>query len=586
MSSKEINEIENEDELNDYNLPIITVKYYFDNDIIYQKTFSKNATFGDCVRDFEKSLENNKEEEDISKINYSFKNETIDPNKKIIDVVETEKNTVLLEIEIGLQIQNLNTSNYKKSIEKLHTNDYNNNNNNNLSSSNNNLKQNLFFKNDNINFNNNNNNNNNKYKNILSPTINPFKIINYSPKDSKIQLFNLDPKTINDYKLNEFNQSSACVNTPNNFYLSGGINNKVPIKNFWIIDNNKLNVNLKELPLPKSNHSMIYIPNNYIFFVGGNNKFTFYYNIKNNTFSKWADLNEIQLRPALYFDDETNDLFCMSNYKDNFIIEKTNLTNFPEWEKIDVKMKENPTFRNNFIIKKINPEKYLLIGNNNYIYDNELKEIREDNNNNSLNKDGMKFIDKNLYKLNNFLDISIPRNFNDEKEIIIVNKNGEVKKVDFEQIENENIKKENLSFKTNDKNINGNINIKIKTQKVDANNNLDKIDQQNFDNLKNNNNNLLYFNNNNTRNQKYNVELSIPKFNKSESKILEKINNDFIDNEPVVENNVIEQVDYEIKNEDDDNQNKVIKAIKGVFEIPDSVYSDNVDRKVIESEEK
>ena len=126
MSSKEINEIEIEDDLNDNNLPIITVKYYFDNDIIYQKTFSKNATFGDCVRDFEKSLEN--KEEDVSKINYSFKNQTIDPNKKIIDVVDTEKNTVLLEIEIGLQIQNLNTSNYKKSLEKLNK-DYNNDNN-------------------------------------------------------------------------------------------------------------------------------------------------------------------------------------------------------------------------------------------------------------------------------------------------------------------------------------------------------------------------------------------------------------------------------------------------------------------------
>jgi hypothetical protein len=560
MSSKEINEIEIEDDLNDNNLPIITVKYYFDNDIIYQKTFSKNATFGDCVRDFEKSLEN--KEEDVSKINYSFKNQTIDPNKKIIDVVDTEKNTVLLEIEIGLQIQNLNTSNYKKSLEKLN-NDYNNNDNN--FSSNNNLKQSLFSKNI----------NNNKYKNILSPTINPFKIINFSPKESKIQLFNFDPKIINDFKLNEFNQSSACVNTPNHFYLSGGINNKVPNKNFWIIDNNKLNVNLKELPLPKSNHSMIYIPNNFIFFVGGNNKFTFYYNIKNNTFSKWADLNEIQLRPALYFDDETNELFCMSNYKDNFIIEKTNLTNFPEWEKIDVKMKENPTFKNNFIIKKIAPDKFLLIGNNNYIFDNESKEIKEKN---SSNKNGMKFIDKNLYKLNNFSDISIPRNFNDEKEIIIVNKNGDVKKVDFEQIENENIKKENLSFKTNDKKINGNINIKIKTQKVDANNN---FDQKNFDNLKNDNN-LFY----NTRNQKYNVELSIPKFNKSESKILEKIHDDFTENEPVIENNVIEQVDFEVKNEDDENQNKIIKALKGVFEIPDSVYSDNVDRKVIESEEK
>ena len=78
--------------------------------------------------------------------------------------------------------------------------------------------------------------------------------------------------------------------------------------------------------------------------------------------------------------------------------------------------------------------------------------------------------------------------------------------------------------------------------------------------------------------------MSFPKFNKSESKILEKVKEDYVDNKPVIEDKLIEEVN-EIKNEEEDeNLNKYKILMKNVFEVND--YSDNVDRKVIQSEEK
>ena len=66
--------------------------------------------------------------------------------------------------------------------------------------------------------------------------------------------------------------------------------------------------------------------------------------------------------------------------------------------------------------------------------------------------------------------------------------------------------------------------------------------------------------------------------------MLEKVKEDYVDNKPVIEDKLIEEVN-EIKNEEEDeNLNKYKILMKNVFEVND--YSDNVDRKVIQSEEK
>ena len=75
---------------------------------------------------------------------------------------------------------------------------------------------------------------------------------------------------------------------------------------------------------------MIFIPNNYVFFIGGNNKETFYYDTKKNIFIKWADLNDIHIQPALIYDE--NYIYIFSS--NNRYYEKTNLNKNPKWEKI------------------------------------------------------------------------------------------------------------------------------------------------------------------------------------------------------------------------------------------------------------
>ena len=49
----------------------------------------------------------------------------------------------------------------------------------------------------------------------------------------------------------------------------------------------------------KKNHSMIAIPGNYVFIVGGQNKETFYYDLNENKFYGWKKLNKERIEPAL-----------------------------------------------------------------------------------------------------------------------------------------------------------------------------------------------------------------------------------------------------------------------------------------------
>ena len=72
-------------------------------------------------------------------------------------------------------------------------------------------------------------------------------------------------------EIDSFGLSSAYCNVSNHLYISGGKNNrKVTLSYVWDVDliNKKNNKIQKEIEL-KKNHSMICIPNNYIFIIGG-----------------------------------------------------------------------------------------------------------------------------------------------------------------------------------------------------------------------------------------------------------------------------------------------------------------------------
>ena len=62
---------------------------------------------------------------------------------------------------------------------------------------------------------------------------------------------------------------------------------------FWKIDLDDLdNIEIEQIAmLPKKNHSMISIPGNYVFIVGGQDKETFYYDHESGSFNGWKELN-------------------------------------------------------------------------------------------------------------------------------------------------------------------------------------------------------------------------------------------------------------------------------------------------------
>ena len=190
---------------------------------------------------------------------------------------------------------------------------------------------------------------------IGKPFNNPFEIFIFNIKE-KIIKFNLFDKSIieNSEIINYNNSSSSYCNGNNYLYISGGENRNLEIINkLWKIDlkNNIINEPI-QIP-PKKNHSMIFIPDNYIFIVGGNDKKTFYLDEQNLQISEWGDLNEERLEPALI--RISNILYCFDKISsDTFSIEQTNLKDEKyEWKLI--KPIIGPSLKNQKFNKTVRP---------------------------------------------------------------------------------------------------------------------------------------------------------------------------------------------------------------------------------------
>ena len=139
-----------------------------------------------------------------------------------------------------------------------------------------------------------------------------FGIITYDINTKLISSYNYN---ISDYPiLNNINNFTAYCNAKGLLYFSGGeseITNdldKTSLKcnDFFALDlttltNDKLEINeLPNLNEPRTWHSMIYVPNKYIFIVGGSNtKSVELYDIEQKKLTKDSELNEIRCECTL-----------------------------------------------------------------------------------------------------------------------------------------------------------------------------------------------------------------------------------------------------------------------------------------------
>ena len=176
---------------------------------------------------------------------------------------------------------------------------------------------------------------------IGKPFYNPFEILCFYKNQKKFITLNYNKIEKVKTNIDNFNKTSAYCNGYNHLYISGGENS---LNNFWDINlkKNIINSPINDMP-PKKNHSMIFIPNNIIFIVGGNSLSTFYYDIKEKKMIKWGKLNIIRIEPALQYIN--NRLYCfdctnLKEKKNEYSYEFTDLdsNNGNKWEFIKPKI--------------------------------------------------------------------------------------------------------------------------------------------------------------------------------------------------------------------------------------------------------
>ena len=253
-------------------------------------------------------------------------------------------------------------------------------------------------------------------------------------------------------ELRKFNLFSAICNGKNNLYISGGENNGSEcLSDFYEI--NLANVNKENIQMRKLTnliegrtwHSMIYIPNKYIFIVGGiGNKNVELYDIENNIIQKDSELNEERSECSLCM---VNDIylyaFCGFLIHQNFTnsFERCNLRKqIRKWEMVNYKLENNVIFNPSFFGVGYYKDKILLLGgneNNEEKNDNYIISIGINGNEDSIEdfSSNEQFI--NVYRekffipFNNDYSLIIPLISNNSQVLFLNNEEGKITRKEY-----------------------------------------------------------------------------------------------------------------------------------------------------------
>ena len=171
---------------------------------------------------------------------------------------------------------------------------------------------------------------------IGKPAVNQLKYYVYNKKDKNLQLVELSIDQIDLLDINFFSRKTVYCNAENNLFIYEGNNdlnhhnnNNNYCKFFSInLKNNEIQLISSQFP-QRILHSMIFLPEKYIFILGGKNaKEVLYYTIKedNNMYEIYPNLLPFDLlEPSLIIIDNKflyafeNSVFCLHILKTNFI---------------------------------------------------------------------------------------------------------------------------------------------------------------------------------------------------------------------------------------------------------------------------
>ena len=426
------------------NIPRISATFFAKNSVLYNREYPLDVTFGEILSDFEKNIQ---DEELRNKIEYTYKNQKINKEDKILDKVTPSPGSKLLDVEICLDISNIDLP--KTGDEKL------------------------------------------TYKTIIIPQgesaendnteSKPFRLIVYKPEEGRITMEKYPKEKNIQYSLSSYcDDTSSFCNSNNALYMSGGERNNKPTKDFWRISHNREQLEYKQMPCCKKNHSMIFIPNNCVFIVGGNSKNTFYYDTKKDIFCKWAELNNPSEKPALSLVDNR---YLYSFPSDSCEFERSDLKSNPSWEKITPMMKDDCQFNlKNYNVGSDKDGNIILYGGDNeneengyyYIYNPKTNEMEESMgfNKNVVSKD------KQFYPINNYNSVLFPKNFEEDNSIYVMKKNGNVQPYNFNIEENEKYSKNYIDYKDPAKQIDGKLLIKTREELIPTTNDIELMKKQ------------------------------------------------------------------------------------------------------------
>ena len=456
--------------------------FYTKTQIIKEYWFTINSTIKDIFNYFKRQI---KEEGYSLKSNYKIFGQKINELYTISELIKKQNNDMVLDGEIWIEVE-----------------------------------EEIFFDDE----------NDETFETILQPKINPFELIEYNPIKSRINIIQCPQNIYNYCSLNKFTKESAFCNSSNSLYMSGGEISGKAIDNFWIINKNTYKITKKSMPIYKKYHSMLYIPDNFIFIAGGDTLNTIIYDIENQEFIKWANMNKKHFQPGLFIYGDY--IFAFSALKDknesyNYF-EKTNLTSkTPKWEKVYPQYDNSLVIFNNhfFGISKCSDGNILIVGGEkktpNYLYnpiDNKIFLSTGKNTN-------IPFWDKSFYKISKIYNVSIPLDFSTNYQLTFIDKETEslidIKCNKNSSVVNFNIEKDkepgNIYIQSTIKKPNNKQNIKIQIG-INPKNQMKKLKNEYI--YESNNNNVFYDDKNDNGEIKFDEERIIidASFNNSENK--------------------------------------------------------------------
>lgn len=365
----------------------VRARFWSETGEVGQAIFKSNITFGDVLDYYKKKFRTSKK---TLKDKYILNGKTIMPGDKVMDLVHVSKETNVKLAEIWVELNENDGLELNKDEPII--------------------------------------------SKIIMPKTNPIGLVIYKPLEGTISVEQYPESIIKKYGLENYGENSAYCNSPEYLFVSGGKVKDQPTKDLWIIDNTRYKIKYRQMPKAKMDHSMLYLNEGFVLIVGGSDKSTFYYDIKNDEFINCGDLIESHEKPALI--RLGDDVFCFNTFTpNNEFAEKNSVTRFSGlWEKVFVNYQDEkgPKFVNkDFAVCPYKNGNFLLLGGKNsggktFTYDAGKDELVE---NFDCEDPKVELAEKKLYRVNDKNCVGLFKDFEKNKSVVLVDVKEEISKI-------------------------------------------------------------------------------------------------------------------------------------------------------------